>query len=147
MGLFLELLRLLFVLTVVLGGAVALPPMPALASNLRHVRAIAAHRLAAFASNLGHVLTILADGGAALAPDFGHVRAIAADGFATLSTDTGHVGSILTDGLSSLSTGETRLFGRELVRAAFDVSCLSPLACDFALSLLIHGSEAALRFL
>jgi hypothetical protein len=125
----------------------ALAPMSALASNLRHVRAIAAHRLAALASNLRHVLAILADGGAAFTPDFGHVNAITAHGFAALAANPRHVGPILTYCLSSLSTGETRLFRRKFVRAAFDVSCLAPLACDFALSFLIHRREAALRFL
>jgi hypothetical protein len=125
----------------------SLSPVSSLTPDLRHVRAIAAHRLAAFAANVRHVLPILADRGAALAADFRHVRSIAAHGLAALSADTSHVSSILADCLAALSSGLPRLVRREFVRAPFDVSRLPPLASDFALPLLIHRCEAALGFL
>src|SRR5215471_9244802 len=130
-----------------LGWPADLATMTSLAADLRHVRAVAAHRLTAFAADVRHVLPILAHRRAALAADFGHVRSIAAHGFAALAADAGHMRSILADGLAALSSRLPRLLRRKFVSAPFDVSRLTPLAGDFALPSLIHGCEAALRFL
>ena len=54
-------------------GPLALAAVPAFATNLGHVCAVAADRLATFATDLGHVLAIFADGGSALASDLCHV--------------------------------------------------------------------------
>jgi hypothetical protein len=126
---------------------VALAPVPTLATNFRHVRAIATDGLASFTTDVRHVLPILTDGSASLASDFCHVRAIAAHGLSAFAPDTRHVRSILADDLPSLSPRFAGLVGRKLVRSTFDVCRLTPLACDLALPLLIHGSEAAPRFL
>jgi hypothetical protein len=128
-------------------GPLALPPVAALASNFRHVRAISAHGLAAFATDVGHVLAILAHRGAAPATDFRHVRAIAADRFASFAANAGHVLPILAHRLAALANRLTCLIGSKLMRSALHVGCLSPLACDLALPLLIHRCEATPRFL
>jgi hypothetical protein len=126
-------------------GPVALAAVPAFATDLGHVRAVAADRLATFATDLGHVLAIFAHCCAALASDLGHVLAVAADCFASFATDPRHVATILANGLTTFSPGFAGLFGRKLVRPALDVGCFSPLARDLALPLLIHRGEAAPR--
>src|SRR3954467_3643148 len=126
-------------------GPLALAAMSAFATDLGHVRAVAADRLATFTTDVGHVLPVFADGGAALAADLGHVLAVTADCFASFASDLRHVASILAHGLTTFSPSLAGLFGRKLVRPALDVSCFSPLTCDFALPLLIHRGETAPR--
>jgi len=119
--------------------------MPAFATDLGHVVAVAADRLATFTTDVGHVLPVFADGGAALATDLCHVLAVTADCFASFASDLRHVAAILTDGLTTFSPSLAGLLGRKLVRPALDVGCFSPLASDLALPLLIHRGETAPR--
>ena len=119
--------------------------MPAFATDLGHVCAVAADRLATFTTDVGHVLPVFADGGAALATDLCHVLAVTADCFASFASDLRHVASILAHSLTTFSPSLAGLLGRKLVRPALDVGCFSPLASDLALPLLIHRGETAPR--
>jgi hypothetical protein len=122
-----------------------LAPVTPFSTNLRHVRAIAAHGLAAFATDLRHVLTIFTHGCSALSADARHVCPISTNRLAAFATNARHVKSVTADGLAALTPRFSSLLRRKLVSSAFDVGCFTPLAGDLPLPLLRHRGETAPR--
>src|SRR3954453_13071077 len=83
---------------------------------------------------------------AAFAADAGNVLAVPADRLTSLTADAGHVLTVLADRLAALAPGLARFVRCELVRRAFLVCRMPPLAGDLALPVGLHRGEASFVF-